>query len=55
MSEDRIAKINEVIANYFKTNSKVNWIPAKDIMPDLIKAGVMSFAGIQFTLELVLK
>jgi len=40
MSEDRIEKINAVIADYFKSNKKVDWIPAKEIMPDLIKAGI---------------
>lgn len=40
MSEERIAKINEVITNYFDANAGVNWIAAKDLMPDLIKAGI---------------
>ncbi len=39
-SEDKIAKINKVVDNYFSTNTDKDWIPAKDIMSDLIKAGV---------------
>ncbi len=42
MSEDKIASINSVIADYFKKNSKVKWIPAKEIMPALIAAGVFN-------------
>jgi len=41
MNTDNIVQINEVIAEYFKTH-KENWIAAKDIMPDLIKAGVFT-------------
>lgn len=40
MTEENIAKINEVIAEYFKTTSKEDWVPAKKLMPDLIKAEV---------------
>ncbi|MEJ6735825.1 MAG: hypothetical protein QNK84_02130 [Flavobacteriales bacterium] len=40
MSEDGIASINEVIADYFKNNTTLEWIPAKEIMPGLIAAGV---------------
>lgn len=40
MSEETIIKINEIIADYFNSNSNVNWIAAKEIMPELIKAGV---------------
>jgi hypothetical protein len=40
MNEDKIAIINEVIANYFKNNPKTEWIPVKKIMPALIEAGV---------------
>lgn len=40
MTEETIAKINEVIAAYFTAHPSVDWIPAKDIMPELIKAGV---------------
>lgn len=40
MNEEQITKINEVIANYFNTHPDLDWIPAKEIMPDLIKAGV---------------
>ncbi|WP_052503483.1 hypothetical protein [Lacinutrix sp. Hel_I_90] len=41
-SKDKVAQINEVIENYFSTNTDKDWIPAKDIMPDLIKAGVFT-------------
>jgi hypothetical protein len=40
MSEDIIDKINEAITAYFETTSKEDWVPAKLLMPDLIKAGV---------------
>jgi hypothetical protein len=40
MNEQTIEKINEIIADYFKANPSVDWIPAKEIMPDLIKAGI---------------
>jgi len=40
MSEDKIASINEVIADYFKNNPTVEWIPAKEIMTALISVGV---------------
>jgi len=40
MSEENIAKINEVIAAYFETTSKEDWVPAKKLMPDLIKAEI---------------
>jgi len=42
MNDDKIVKINEVIAQYFDTNKNVDWIPAKAIMPELIKAGVFN-------------
>lgn len=41
-SEDRVGQINKVIENYFKTNTDKDWIPAKDIMQDLIQAGVFT-------------
>lgn len=37
---DKIRLINQVLLDYFKTNSSVNLIPAKDLMPNFIKAGV---------------
>jgi len=42
MNEENIAKINEVIAQYFEENTSIDWIPAKAIMPELIKAGVFN-------------
>jgi len=42
MNEENIAKINEVIAQYFEGNTNIDWIPAKSIMPELIKAGVFN-------------
>lgn len=42
MSEENLKKINEVISNYFDTNTSVDWIPVKLIMPDLIKAEVFT-------------
>jgi hypothetical protein len=38
--ENKIKIISRVIEEYFNNNSQVIWIKAKDIMPDLIKAGV---------------
>jgi len=40
MSEDKIASINIVIADYFKNNPQIEWLPVKGIMPALIAAGV---------------
>lgn len=42
MNEATIATINEVIATYFKASTDVDWMPAKVIMPELIKAGVFT-------------
>ncbi|MEL0645218.1 hypothetical protein V6251_12560 [Olleya sp. Ti.3.14] len=39
-NEDKVAQINKVIDHYFATNTDKDWIPAKDIMSDLINAGV---------------
>lgn len=38
--ENKIKIINRVIEEYFSKNPQVIWIKAKDIMPELIKAGV---------------
>ncbi|QRM90016.1 hypothetical protein FG167_12510 [Lacinutrix sp. WUR7] len=40
--EDKVTQINKVIENYFNTNTDKDWIPAKDIMQDLIQAGVFN-------------
>lgn len=40
MGDETINKINKVITHYFETHTKVDWIPAKKIMPALIEAGV---------------
>lgn len=40
MTEETITKINEVIADYFNVNPDLDWIPAKEIMPSLLKAGI---------------
>jgi len=42
MNDENIERINEVIAQYFEENTAVNWIPAKNIMPELIKAGIFN-------------
>jgi hypothetical protein len=42
MNNETIIKINKVIAQYFKDNTAVDWIPAKEIMSELIKAGVFN-------------
>ena len=40
MGKEIVSQINEVVAAYFKANPEKEWIPAKSIMPSLIKAGV---------------
>lgn len=40
--KDNIDQINNVIKNYFNNNTKVNWIAIKDIMPDMVSAGVFN-------------
>ncbi|QHI36909.1 hypothetical protein IMCC3317_22790 [Kordia antarctica] len=40
MTDENIAKINEVITQYFDTNIAVDWIPVKEIMPALVEAGI---------------
>ncbi|MEP4781263.1 MAG: hypothetical protein ABJZ18_09830 [Algibacter sp.] len=42
MSEENLKKINDVISHYFDTNTSVDWIPVKVIMPALIEAGVFT-------------
>ena len=41
MNNDSINKINEIISKYFEEHDNA-WIPAKNLMPDLIKAGVFN-------------
>ena len=38
----KIARINEVVTDYFKNNLSVNKILAKDLMPEFIKAGIFN-------------
>lgn len=40
MTTNNISAINEVIATYFKKHTDQEWIAAKKIMPELIKAGI---------------
>ncbi|MFK7749637.1 MAG: hypothetical protein AB8B65_14670 [Kordia sp.] len=40
MTDENIAKVNEVITQYFETNTTVDWIPVKTIMPALVEAGI---------------
>ncbi len=40
MTDENIAKINEVITQYFDTHTAVDWIPVKAIMPALVEAGI---------------
>jgi hypothetical protein len=40
MTEETVIKINKIIADYFNTHQDVNWIAAKEIMPELIKADI---------------
>jgi hypothetical protein len=37
---EKINKINTVIQNYFTTNPSTSKIPAKDLMPKFINAGI---------------
>lgn len=39
---EKIAQINQVVAAYFEMNSSVPEVPAKDLMPHFIKAGIFS-------------
>lgn len=39
---DMVSQINKVIVDFFESNKDKNWIPAKDIMPSLIAAGVFT-------------
>ncbi len=39
---DKIAQINAVIKQYFASNPSISKIPAKDLMPEFIKAGVFA-------------
>jgi hypothetical protein len=38
--ENNIKLINEVIEQYFQSNPDIDKIPAKDLMPQFIKAGI---------------
>lgn len=40
MIEDRIHKINKVVQKYFEKNSNIQIVPAKDLMPEFIEAGI---------------
>lgn len=40
MTDENIAKINAVITQYFDTNTAIDWIPVKTIMPALVEAGI---------------
>lgn len=38
----KIARINQVVTDYFKSNPSVNKIPAMDLMSEFIKAGIFN-------------
>lgn len=38
----KIARINEVVSDYFENNPSVDKIPAMDLMPEFIKAGIFN-------------
>ena len=42
MNNDILKKINEVLESYFADNKNVNCIALKNIMPDMVKAGVFN-------------
>lgn len=37
---DKVARINKVLKAYFRTNSSINLVAVKDLMPEFIKAGI---------------
>jgi hypothetical protein len=39
-TEDKIKLINQVIDSFFKANTDIDKIPAKDLMPHFIKDGI---------------
>lgn len=39
---DKTAQINSVLQSYFEKNKDVDIVPAKDLMPDFIKAGIFT-------------
>jgi len=39
---DKVSKINNVIKQFFDQNPSIDKIPAKDLMPEFIKAGVFA-------------
>ena len=41
-TEDKVTQINKVVEAFFNANPDKDWIPVKDIMHDLVKAGVFS-------------
>ena len=40
MMESQVAQINKVIKKYFEENPSVKTVPAKDLMPNFIEAGI---------------
>lgn len=42
MDNSKINTINECVKSYFDTNQDTDWIPVKDLMSDLVKAGVFN-------------
>jgi hypothetical protein len=40
MDSAKYKTINEIAQNYFEQNDTIDWIPAKKLMPELIKAGI---------------
>ena len=41
-NEEKIARINEVVTDYFKNNPSVDKIPAMDLMPEFVKDGIFN-------------
>lgn len=41
-NEEIIARINQVILDYFENSTKADFVPAKELMPDFIKAGIFA-------------
>ena len=41
-NEEKIARINEVVTDYFKNNPSVDKIPAMDLMHEFVKDGIFN-------------
>jgi len=42
MDQSQLTQINKVINDYFEQSTSITTIPAKDLMPNFIKAGIFT-------------